>query len=832
MTEEAKALEIEWAQRQIEQYRALLPRYQCYAETLRQTLALAARHYAPEAIVQARPKAIASFAEKIQRKRDKYRDPVNQLTDLCGARVITHTPEEVRVMCDFIEKHFTIDWDNTTDVSQRLKPTEFGYRSVHYVVQFKPGIFPTPSINVTVPDEAYGLKAEIQVRTILEHAWADFNHRQVYKSPFPIPIKWQRELAGLAAMLERADTAFAAIEAGFKSYATSYGAYMSAEQMRGEIALLEHVMSCDPQNVALAHHMGKLAMALGDWNKAIGVFSRFIDVHYQPILRDLGVALCKKHSDDPTSAAYRQGQHYLEMASAPEYRDADALASLAATWKRTDPVKSGDLYRQAFEANPADPYALGQYLAYEIAREGSVHLVTLLRPVIQNAIERCRERAEVGVELPWAYYDIGKFSLLLGKPYDSLGAYIKAVQLTNDDWMVETSLHAVERLAAVAADLPGHEWVRRFLLVTRAAKFNVPEAREQLKRLASAGYAPIKGPVVLLAGACDEREEQLIQSYRPLLVTAFANFSGTIISGGTRAGVAGLTGDVQQSYPGTVRTIGYVPRQFPTTVMMDERYGEIRYTTGDDFSPLEPLQYWTDLIASDIPPCDIKLIGMSGGTIAAMEYRMALALGVRVAVIETSGRAAARLLADEDWRESDLLLHLPVEGQIVHEFIRPAVAKLAPAQREHVARALHQAYCEAEAGLLQYDDPSLAAWDDLLDYLKESNRQQADHILEKLRQIGCRAVAVTDRPVKLIELTDAEIETLARAEHARWVIERVRSGWKPGAQRDVLHKISPYLTSWDELPAAIKDRSRCIVRSIPTFLAEARLEIQRGCKEA
>lgn len=831
MTHPYRAPDFEWAQSQIEQYRAVFPRYRLFAETLRQVLELAAKKHAPLAIVQARPKAIASFAEKIQRKRDKYRDPVHQFTDLCGGRVITHTPDEVRAMCDFIEKHFIIDWDNTIDVSQRLKPTEFGYRSVHYIVQFKPNVFPDATVGQEIPETVFGLKAEIQVRTILEHAWADFNHRLVYKSPFPIPTKWQREFAGLAAILERADTSFAAIETGFKAYITAYGAYMSAEQMQNEIALLEIVSACDPDNVELAHRIGKLAIALGDWHKATATLSRYVDTGYQPLLRDLGIALCKLHGAAPDSPEYRQGQRYLEQAAAAEYRDSDALASLASTWKQSDPRRARDLYRQAFEANPEDPYALGQYLEYEITHQRDTHLATLLRPVIEDAIERCRERAEVGVDLPWAFYNIGKFSLLLGQPHASLGAYIKAVQLTTDDWMVATSLQSLERLAVVGAQLPGLTWAHRFLLLARAAKFGVAEARQQLVALASPGSAPIRGPVALVAGGCDASEEAHLQSYRELLVRAFSAFTGTIISGGTRAGVAGLTGDIQQSYPGTIHTIGYVPRRFPSHVQMDERYGEIRYTDGEDFSPLEPLQYWTDLIASGICPCDVKLIGMSGGTIAANEYRMALALGARVAVIEDSGRAAARLLADDDWRDSPLLLHLPAESQIVSEFIQPASTQLAEAERETIAQAIHAAYCAAEADLLQSEDPSLAQWDGLLDYLKESNRQQADHILDKLRLIGCRAVQVSGRPVTLVEFTEDEIETLARSEHARWVIERVRNGWTPGAQRDVRRKTSPYLAPWLELPDRIKERNRNLIRRIPDFLAEVQLEIQRGCNE-
>ena len=152
----------DWACHQINKYRDVHPRYQRYADALRQVLEDAARHLAPLAVVQTRPKAIASFAEKIQRKWPKTDDPINQFTDLCGGRVITFTQPEVKTVCEFIQQHFEIDWENSAHVSQR-SVSEFGYRSVHYIVRFKPGVFPTKDVAVTVPDEVMGLEAQIEV---------------------------------------------------------------------------------------------------------------------------------------------------------------------------------------------------------------------------------------------------------------------------------------------------------------------------------------------------------------------------------------------------------------------------------------------------------------------------------------------------------------------------------------------------------------------------------------------------------------------------------------------------------------------------------------------
>jgi ppGpp synthetase/RelA/SpoT-type nucleotidyltranferase len=240
------------------------------AQVLQQVLEKAARQFAPLAILQTRPKAIPSFVEKAIRKKKvgRYDEPLERMTDLCGGRVITQTLAEVRAVSDFIEKHFIVDEKNSVDVSERLKPSEFGYRSIHYIVQFKRGVFPTKEIPVEIPEELYPdastpMKAEIQVRTVTEHAWAGFVHDRVYKSAFTIPPKWERELAVLAGMLEQTDQSFTRIQAGLRTYKASYGAYLNEEQLKDEISILESVLTCDPENPDLTYRIGKLAMELG-----------------------------------------------------------------------------------------------------------------------------------------------------------------------------------------------------------------------------------------------------------------------------------------------------------------------------------------------------------------------------------------------------------------------------------------------------------------------------------------------------------------------------------------------------------------------------------------
>ena len=95
----------------------------------------------------------------------------------------------------------------------------------------------------------------------------------------------------------------------------------------------------------------------------------------------------------------------------------------------------------------------------------------------------------------------------------------------------------------------------------------------------------------------------------------------------------------------------------------------MRQTAGHDFDALGPLQYWTDIVASGIEPCQVKLVGIGGGAIAAVEYRMALALGAQVAIVEGSGRSAARLLNDGEWNTSDNLVRLPADAAALRIFL-------------------------------------------------------------------------------------------------------------------------------------------------------------------
>ena len=441
------------------------------------------------------------------------------------------------------------------------------------------------------------------------------------------------------------------------------------------------------------------------------------------------------------------------------------------------------------------------------------------------AILRCREQTAVGINIPWAYYALGVLHLLLDESHESLIAYAKAIQMSTAEWPLESAYHSLVKLAPVHKTLRGYEWARIVLLIGWAGRFDAAEARVHLKKLTTPNGRRLKEYMTVVAGGYDSPAKVYAASYRGLILEAFKGYTGTIISGGASVGISRIVGDVQERYP-ELQTIGFLPRVLPSDVAVDQRYREIRRIDSEGFNPSEPLQYWVDLIGSDVSPTSVKLLGIDGGSIAGIEYRLALALRARVAVVTGSGHEAARLIQDDEWNTSETLIQLPKDPLSAQVFIGSTERVLTTTLRERIAREIHDNYRNGLA-LTQSQDPSLAEWDKLADHLKQSNRAQADHIARKLNAAGYivrrgRNAIVTQR-----QFTPGEVEIMAELEHGRWNVERLLDGWKWGPKKDVAKKISPYIIPWSALSEEMKESDREAVRHIPHLLAEVGMEIVR-----
>ena len=273
----------DWVALQVPRFAAIRPRCLLYAEFLQALLKQGCARFAPLALIEARAKSVPSFAEKILRKRKLYMrpkgtlpaDPLARMTDLCGGRVIAQTSDQVQAVCRFIEEAFGIDWSNSEDVSRRLRPTEFGYRSVHYIVVIDPKKLQDAGVTIAVPPEILGLKAEIQVRTLLEHAWADIGHEMAYKTELRVPDRIHRQFASLAAVLEGVDRQFGTLVQGLEEFKSNFGAYHERKEVDAEIARLRIVLSYDSHNVDLAVKIAQLALSVGRHEVALEILEPY-----------------------------------------------------------------------------------------------------------------------------------------------------------------------------------------------------------------------------------------------------------------------------------------------------------------------------------------------------------------------------------------------------------------------------------------------------------------------------------------------------------------------------------------------------------------------------
>jgi len=213
--------------------------------------------------------------------------------------------------------------------------------------------------------------------------------------------------------------------------------------------------------------------------------------------------------------------------------------------------------------------------------------------------------------------------------------------------------------------------------------------------------------------------------------------------------------------------------------------------------------------------------GVLRAMIKVPEYRH----GIRsmVAVIEMS-LLSGRQTFEQAALPSPEQLELHVDAEMFSRLVVRDV--LLGSAREILAQAIHAKYRHDNQDKRSPDDPSMQPWDSLLEELKESNRQQADHIPQKLKAVGCDFAPVVGPKPKLVKLSDQDIETMAKMEHDRWVAEKFLQGFSYG-QRDVHKKTSPYVVAWEDLIEDVKDFDRKAVREIPELLAAAGFEIYR-----
>lgn len=197
----------------VDEFLLVRPKYDAFAKAVKDILiqALSAKDIQVNS-TDARAKDPESFGNKAAAQSEidpgapKYPDPLNDITDLAGVRIITFFPRTVSDVGTCIREEFEV-LEYMDHRRTRLQEEQFGYLSEHYLVRLS-------SKRTTLPEyRAHsGLVAEVQVRTILQHAWAEIEHDIQYKSAITTPNTIRRRFMALAGLLEIADREFQAIQ--------------------------------------------------------------------------------------------------------------------------------------------------------------------------------------------------------------------------------------------------------------------------------------------------------------------------------------------------------------------------------------------------------------------------------------------------------------------------------------------------------------------------------------------------------------------------------------------------------------------------------------------
>jgi ppGpp synthetase/RelA/SpoT-type nucleotidyltranferase len=155
-------------------------------------------------LVSARCKKTPSLWLKLCEKG--YGQPKQQITDVVAARVVTYYQDDVPIVLRALDEALEVNPHKSVNKREELAAIEFGYTSVHLIVRAK-GSWSTSPQYSALRNKWF----EIQVRSILEHAWAEIEHEVVYKSGIRYPELIKRRFARIAGAIEMLEDEFLAL---------------------------------------------------------------------------------------------------------------------------------------------------------------------------------------------------------------------------------------------------------------------------------------------------------------------------------------------------------------------------------------------------------------------------------------------------------------------------------------------------------------------------------------------------------------------------------------------------------------------------------------------
>lgn len=240
--------------------------------------------------VSSRLKSKDSCSQKLTRK--PYQSP-EEMTDVAALRVIAYLQSDVEKICDLIVKEFEVRNELTVDKDHDLGTNKVGYRSKHFVCRLGKN-----RLRLKENLRFSGLSFEVQVRTVLQHAWAEIEHDKNYKFAGTLPRDLKRRLNLVAGMLEIADLEFEDIT----RLIADYQRRVSSLASKGDLTVEVNSLSVTEYLAKKKFFDGKVILKEG---RNLGVRSQVIDelsafgistlAQLEAVLKDEFVDISKQH---------------------------------------------------------------------------------------------------------------------------------------------------------------------------------------------------------------------------------------------------------------------------------------------------------------------------------------------------------------------------------------------------------------------------------------------------------------------------------------------------------------------------------------------------------
>lgn len=187
-------------------------------------------NFSKSPIIESRTKEVESFRKKIMRedKKDKYKNPIEDVTDLVGLKIMPISLPDEEIVFSLLDekfKNYKIKEHCIDKTHEKKENRQFGYLGRHLVIECKEALKKElePLLNhrevqeeiakktwqnKVKAEDFIGFKAEIQVKTLLQHVWAEIEHGARYKPGEELSDEKKRIFDRLAALVEIADDMF------------------------------------------------------------------------------------------------------------------------------------------------------------------------------------------------------------------------------------------------------------------------------------------------------------------------------------------------------------------------------------------------------------------------------------------------------------------------------------------------------------------------------------------------------------------------------------------------------------------------------------------------